>query len=169
MGAGVGEQYGMTPFTPTDQQPQGQRNAGEGKHQQVLQTERGSELFSGQKSKWEADLGTIPTEVIIGQWEVTRKLPQEKGWKIKGSGTHSWMVTSVRGMEKQGSVVVDNYPKRLEKAAGSVQQQGGLCCAEKQVTRREERCKAGGQIDIQPIHFIINNLVINFKREVGNV
>lgn len=62
-----------------------------------------------------------PTEVIIRQWEVTRKLPQEKGWKNKGSGTHSWMVTSVRGMEKQESVVVDNYPKRLEKAAGSVQ------------------------------------------------
>lgn len=31
------------------------------------------------------------------------------------------MVTSVRGMEKQESVVVDNYPKRLEKTAGSVQ------------------------------------------------
>lgn len=30
------------------------------------------------------------------------------------------MVTSVRGMEKQPSVV-DNEPKRLEKAVGSVQ------------------------------------------------
>lgn len=44
MGAAVGEQYRTTPFTSTDQQPQGQRNAGKGKHWQVLQTERGSEL-----------------------------------------------------------------------------------------------------------------------------
>lgn len=39
MGAGVREQYGMTPFTQTDQQPQGQRNTGKGKHWQFLQTE----------------------------------------------------------------------------------------------------------------------------------
>lgn len=78
------------------------------------------------------------------------------------------MVTSVRGMEKQPSVV-DNEPKRLEKAVGSVQQPRGLCCAEKQVTKREERCKGRGWIEIQPIHFIINKLVINFKREVGKV
>lgn len=44
MAAGVGEQYGMTPCISTDQQPQGQRNAGKGMHWQVLQTERGSEL-----------------------------------------------------------------------------------------------------------------------------
>lgn len=78
------------------------------------------------------------------------------------------MVASVRGVEKQQSVV-DNEPKRLEKAVGSVQEQGGLCCAEKQVTKREERCKGRGWIEIQPIHFIINKLVINFKREVGKV